>query len=202
MGAGRGLHYAYSLHRVLGYGPDYVLEPEHQDVPLLLLHSRHFHGWFGPQPPPILPPDSLPLVLGKVGRNGQRLGKTRFHTAPFAHLTRLFRANWTTKGGHPRRIGTTGDTAGTMTRTGLLLGKAPRGGIERLGSWGLCMVGKSGAGVLRTSPPAEGSAKGGANTLWGFVNGGTPRSHRLIHIVATTGFSLWRHRKTRTLHLL
>ena len=52
-----------------------------------------------PQPPPHLPPDSLPLVLGKAGRSGQRLGKTRFHTAPFVHLTRLFRANWTMKGG-------------------------------------------------------------------------------------------------------
>ena len=43
---------------------------------------------------------------------------------------------------------------------------------------------------------------GGANTLWGFVKGGTPRSHLLIHIVATTCFLLWRHRKTRTLQLL
>ena len=37
-----------------------------------------------------------------------------------------------------------------------------------MGNGGLCMVGKSGAGVLRTSPPEEGSAKGGAYTLWGF----------------------------------
>jgi len=29
------------------YGPDYVFEPEHQDVPFLQLPSRHFHGWFG-----------------------------------------------------------------------------------------------------------------------------------------------------------
>ena len=73
-----------------------------------------------------------------------------------------------------------------MTRTGLLLGKAPRGGVERLGSGGLCMVGKSGAGVLRTSPPAEGSAKGGANTLWGFVNGGTPhrRNDRFLTLAS------------------
>jgi hypothetical protein len=73
-----------------------------------------------------------------------------------------------------------------MTRTGLLLGKVPRGGLEGLGGGELCMVGKSGAGVLRTSPPAEGSAKGGANTLWGFVNGGTPhrRNDRFLTLAS------------------
>ncbi len=45
-----GHYIAFREELIIGrdlYGPDYVFEPEHQDVPFLQLPSRHFHGWFG-----------------------------------------------------------------------------------------------------------------------------------------------------------
>ena len=96
-------------------------------------------------------------MLENVGRSGQSPGKTFVPTAPFVHLTRLFQANWAMKGGSPKRIRTTGATAGITTRTGFLEGKVPLGwGLDRLGVGGLCRMGKSGAVLLGASPPAEG----------------------------------------------
>lgn len=98
-------------------------------------------------------------MLGNIGRSGQSPGKTWAPTAPFVHLTRLFQANWIMKGGSPKKIRTTGATAGITTQTGLLVGKVPRGwGVDQVGVGGLCRRGKSGAVLLGASPPAEGLA--------------------------------------------